>query len=314
MTPRPADAAPPDLTVSYVAYNCADDLLESIASVQDSLKEITAEIVVTDNASADSVVERVRREHPEVKVLEMGWNSGFPKANNRGIWATSGRHVVLLNPDTVVSAGALDLMVEFLDDHPDVAVVGPGLLNTDLTDQGTARSFHSPSAAVFGRRSPITRFFPNNRFSKKFNGRLHKSTDGQPYEVDWVSGACLMIRREVVEDIGALDEEFFMHFEDAEWCYRAKRAGSSVWCVPAARVVHHEGGSRRGWPASQVWHFHHGAYLFWKKSVAPQPWNPLRWAAGIGLLTRAGLVIVQEEILRRIRRPAPQVRIQQAGE
>jgi GT2 family glycosyltransferase len=119
------------------------------------------------------------------------------------------------------------------------------------------------------------------------------------FAVDWVSGACLMARRETALALGGLDEGFFMHFEDADFCHRVKDSGRSVICVPAAQVVHAEGGCRRGWPASQVGHFHYGAYRYWTKHHAPQPWNPLRLVAAFALAARAGGVLASNRMSRR---------------
>lgn len=253
-----------------------------------------AEIVVVDNDSSDGIVEHLR-DDPRVSVVEMGANTGFSRANNAGIAATTARHILFLNPDTVVRPGALETMVAFLDQHPEVGVVAPKLLNTDGTDQGTARAFPSPAAAVFGRRSPLTRLFPDNPWAKRYMTGKDRVGD-EPFPIDWVSGACLMTPRRVVDVVGPLDEDFFMHWEDAEYCHRVKRHHFGVWCAPSARVVHHEGGSRKGWPVRQVWHFHHGAYLYWCKHHATSPWHPLRYVAGAALLVRAGLIIGRDTI------------------
>ncbi len=251
--------------------------------------------MVIDNDSSDGIVEHLR-DNAAVSVIEMGDNTGFSRANNAGIAATTARNVVLLNPDTEVRPGSLETMVAFLDEHPDAGIVAPKLLNTDLTDQGTARAFPSPAAAVFGRRSPLTKLFPGNRWAKRYLTGLDRAGD-EPFEIDWVSGACLMTPRRVIDDVGPLDQDFFMHWEDAEFCHRVKRSGYQVWCTPRAWVIHHEGGARGGWPAKQVWYFHHGAYLYWCKHHATSPWHPLRYAAGAALLARAGFIIVRDALL-----------------
>ena len=157
--------------------------------------------------------------YPHVRVIEMGSNTGFARANNRAIAAASGRFVFLLNPDTVPEAGSIDRLVDFLDRTPAAAVAAPRLLNPDLTDQGTARSFPTASAAVFGRRSALSKLFPRNPWSQRY--LVGRSVGGsEPFTVDWVSGAAMMVRRSVIDRIGGLDEGFFMHWEDADWCRR----------------------------------------------------------------------------------------------
>lgn len=288
----------PDLSVLVCTYECEAFIVGCLDAVVATTVDHEVEIIVTDNASSDATVAVVRAAHPDVTVIEMGRNAGFAAANNAAMAAAKGRHVILLNPDTAVQPGALDTMVEVLDARPDVGIVAPQLLNTDGTDQGTARSFPTPAAALFGRRSPLTKVFPRNRWSTRFLlGRDH--VGDEPFPVDWVSGACLMVRRADADAVGGLDEGFFMHFEDTDFCHRVKDTGQGVLCVPRARVVHHEGGSRRGWPADQVRHFHYGAYRYWTRHHAPQRWNPLRPAVGLLLATRAALVIAGNAVRHR---------------
>jgi len=283
-------SAPPDVAVVVVSYDCEEFIGRCLDSVAATTAESTVELVVADNASHDDSVGAVRQSHPEALIIEMGANTGFARAVNAGVSATTGRNVLLLNPDAEVRPGAIDALVRELDGRPEVGVVAPRLLNPDGTDQGTARSFPTPAAAILGRRSPLTRLFPHNRWSRRYLvGREHDTE--RAFDIDWVSGACLMTRRTTAEELGGLDEGFFMHFEDADFCHRVKDTGRSVTCVPAAEVVHAEGGSRRGWPTSQVVHFHYGAYRYWTKHHAPQSWNPLRLVAAAALGVRAAGVI-----------------------
>ena len=210
--------------------------------------------------------------------------------------------LLLLNPDTLVTPGALDQMVDFLDSEPRAGAVGPKLLNPDGSDQGTARSFPTPAAAVFGRRSPVTRAFPRNRFSKRYlSGRDHAGSE--PFEVDWLSGACLMVPRRVADQVGVLDEAYFMYWEDADWCRRIKLAGYSVHCVASSEVVHDEG-ARRGASAQQVRWFHQSAYRYWAKHHASGPravLRPLAWGA---LQSRASAVVIHSRLAGRSALPA----------
>lgn len=314
LAPRPEQVAPdrgddvdhttgeqvPDLTVTIVTYDCRDDVLRCLDTLAGGAGRHRVEVVVVDNDSHDGVVDAVRRAHPEVTVVGRRTNAGFGRSHNLAAAHAAGRYLLVLNPDTVVEPGALDAMVDFADaqsaDGRPVGVVAPMLLNPDGTDQRTARSFPTASAGIFGRRSPLTRWFPGNPWSRRFL-RADQVDRSRPWTVDWVSGAAMLIPRDLFESIGGFDPDFFMHFEDAELCARVGATGRDVWCVPQARIVHHEGGSRRGWPVSQVWYFHRGAYLFDRKARHPGATDPRRWLTaallGVRLIATVGLNVVQ---------------------
>jgi len=290
----------PDLSIVVVTYNSREFIADCLRSVIATVR-CEHEVVVADNASVDGTVDLLRRDFPDVAVIEMGENAGFARANNRALAASTGRHAVLLNGDTLLGEGALDALVAHLDGNPAAGVASPQLLNTDLSDQRTARAFPTPAAALWGRRSPLTRWFPKNRWSARY--LVGADPVGEdPYEVDWVSGACLMAPRHVLAQVGGLDEGFFMHWEDADWCRRVKDAGFGVYCVPSARVIHAEGGSRRGWPPAQVRHFHRGAYRYYSKHHLTGPRRLLRPLAAAVLAGRAGLVITRDAAAERLRR------------
>lgn len=293
-----------DVSVLLVSYNSRHTLTPCLASLADAFGGRTWEAILADNGSRDGSAEYVRTAFPSVRVIETGGNLGFARGNERALAEARGRHVLLLNCDTVAEPGSLGRLSEFLDAHPDAGVAAPLLLNPDLTDQGTARSFPTPAAAVFGRRSPLTRAFPNNRWSRRYLSGRDRAGE-EPFEVDWVSGACLMVPRTVIGRAGFLDTGFFMHWEDADWCRRIKAAGHTVHCVPRARVVHHEGSSRRGWPAAQVWAFHEGAFRYYAKHHARGLASVARPAVAAALAGRAAAVIVKNARTRRSARTAP---------
>lgn len=281
-----------DVDVVIVSYRCRQTVLRTVESLPAAVGRLRVSTVLVDNDSRDGTVDAVRRQFPHVDLVSNGWNSGFSCASNLGLARGDGRYVLLLNPDTIVSADAVRRLVAFADEHPDAGVIAPRLLNADGTDQLTARAFPTPAAAVLGRRSPLTRMFPGNRWSAAYlstGGR----TGSAPFRVDWVSGAAMLVRRTVIDEIGPLDEGFFLFWEDADWCRRITAAGHEVWCVPGAEVVHDEGGSRaHGWTRQTIRWFHQGAYRYWVKHHAPSPWNPVRWAAAVALTVRAVVLTV----------------------
>jgi GT2 family glycosyltransferase len=286
-----------DVSVVIVSYRCRDDVLTCVESLAGAHSEaLRVEVLVADNGSTDGTLEALATRFPHVRTIDMGENAGFSRANNAAIARAEGRHVLVLNPDTRVEAGALDTLAGWLDEHPTAGVAAPQLLNPDRTDQRTARSFPTPAAGLFGRRSPLTRWFPHNRWSSRFlAGRDHVGLE--PFRVDWVSGAAMMVPAAAIAEVGAFDESFFLFWEDADWCKRLSDAGRDVWCVPTATVVHDEGSTRdHRWSPRVAAHFHRGAYLYWRKHHAPQPWNPARWAAAAALTARAAWVMAVDRL------------------
>jgi GT2 family glycosyltransferase len=279
-----------DISVVIVSYNTRDLLDACVESIADAVRAHNYEILVADNGSSDGSVDMLRRNWPNVRVIELGINLGFACANNVAIRRAHGRYVLLLNSDAEAAPGAIDTLLEFADSRPDAGICAPRLLNSDLSDQGTARTFPTPANVVFGRKSSLTRAFPRNRWSRRYMiGRQHAGDEA--FRVDWVSGACMLVRRAAFEQAGLLDEGFFMYWEDADWCRRIGRAGFNVYCVPRARVVHHEGGSSGRRPARLVWAFHRSVYRYYAKHEAPQVWNPLRVVAAVGLTARAASIV-----------------------
>ena len=298
--PRGSVEVVADLAVVIVSYECRDLVAACVERIRSLGTDCTVDVVVVDNGSADGTEAALAG---RCRLIQMGRNSGFSTANNAGFAATRSRHVLVLNPDTLVDPGALDVLVAFLDDHPDAGVVAPSLVNPDGSDQLTARAFPSPAVALFGRRSPLSRWFPNNRFSRRYLATRAGTLD-EAFRVDWVSGAAMAVRRSAIDVTGGFDEAFFMFWEDADWCHRLADAGYEVWCEPAARVVHDEGGPRaKGYPPRLNRAFHTGAYLYWRNHHAPQPWNPLRWLAAAALGGRAAALMSIDGIKRR--RTAP---------
>lgn len=228
----------------------------------------------------------VRKDFPQVRLIENSENVGFARGNNLGMKKARGKYILLLNSDTKVIGVALEKLVLFLDSHPKVAVASPRLVYPDLSDQGAARTFPTPINAFYGRRSLLTRFFPNNRFSKKYLvSRMH--TTNVPFEVDWVSGACLMVRKNVIEEIGPLDEKFFMYWEDVDLCFRIKQKGWKVICDPEAIVIHYEGKSTRRKDNSRlIVEFSRSAYRFFRKHRTRSFFEIMNFVAIFGLTLR----------------------------
>ncbi len=249
----------PVLSVIIVTWNVRDLLRECLRSVVGSQEpgarsqestdgrlppapcSLTPEIIVVDNASRDGSADMVRTEFPGVRLIANAENLGFARANNQGIRASQGRYVVLLNSDTLVPPGALAALVAFMDAHPDAGAVGPRLLRPD----GTAQPY------AFGG-DPTPRYLLARGVNRLiFRRPLHDWATDAVQQVDWVSGACLMVRREAMDQAGLLDENIFMYFEDNDWCLRIRGAGWKVYYNPQAAITHIGGQSLAQNPAAR---------------------------------------------------------------
>ncbi|MBX9722221.1 MAG: glycosyltransferase family 2 protein, partial [Candidatus Obscuribacterales bacterium] len=257
------------LSVITVSWNVSKLLDVSLQTLKRDIEGIDAEVFVIDNASADDSVEMVRREHPWVKLIANDSNLGFAKANNQAIKLATGEYVLLLNPDTEVIPGAIPKLIQFLEEHPKAAVVAPQLINSDGSIQRSCREFPTFLGMVYELLG-LSKMFPNN---KTFGS--YKMLDFEHdvlREVDQPEGACLLMRRSILDEVGTLDEGYFMLFEEVDWCYRVKEAGWQIWFDPSAKVVHHFGQSIKQVKVRMIVSSHKGLYRFWSKHYAKGRW------------------------------------------
>jgi len=246
----------PDLSIVIVSWNVRELLRRCLESIEASARRSdgmfawvnkgddkpgwTYEVFVVDNASTDGSPEMVRESFPHVHLIVNDRNLGFTVANNQAIRRSGGRYVLLLNCDTEVVGDALSKMVEYMDAHSQVGVLGPQLLNPDGTIQSSRRRFPT-MATAFLESTLLQQWWPRNKVLDRYY--MKDTPDDRIQEVDWVVGACLLARREAINQVGLLDEGFFMYSEELDWCYRIKRAGWKVVYLPTAQVIHYEGKS-----------------------------------------------------------------------
>ncbi|MCP4372869.1 MAG: glycosyltransferase family 2 protein [Deltaproteobacteria bacterium] len=251
------------IDIVIVNYKSTDYLLKCLKSVHDSIGDIPVRVFVYDNDSKNGV-DRVTIAFPNVNLTKNIFNMGFTKAVNEGIKQGTAPYVLLLNPDTIIKDGFFESTLQYLENNPDIGIVGPKILNTDGSLQGSARAFPKPWMALFGRNSLLTKWFPNNRISRK--SILSTGSDGiTPMFADWVSGACMLTRRKAIDDVGLVDEQFFMYWEDVDLC---KRMWDHEWKVayfPKVSVVHHVGGSSKNRPLRSIIEFHKSSYKVIRK-------------------------------------------------
>lgn len=253
----------PELQIIIVNYNSTDSFLRCLASIQSSCGHITPSIWVWDNHSQDNP-SRIRKQFPEIHLTESKKNIGFGTAVNKGLVQSIAPYIMLLNPDTALSQGFIDKVLEYMSANSDIGVLGPKIMNSDGSLQESARAFPNGLTGLFGRKSFLSRLFPNNALSKK-NLLAGGNSERTIFEPDWVSGACMVVRREAVEQVGPMDERFFMYWEDADWCRRMKEKKWRVVYYPKAEVSHFVGHSSNSRPIRSSLHFHKSAYQLYVK-------------------------------------------------
>jgi GT2 family glycosyltransferase len=306
----------PDVTVVVLSWNaCAylrrclaslfrpDDreVLEAWNRAGHSLtafpeERVWVEVLVVDQESLDGSAEMTEQQFPEARLIRQKPNLGFAGGNNVALRQARGRYVVLLNSDTVVRPGWLTEMVAFADAHPRSGQIGPKLLNPDGTLQYSCRRFPTLGAGLF-RHTPLEWLAPNNRFTRDY--LMREWDHASPMEVDWLSAACVMVRREVVDQIGGLDEGYFFYFEDVDWSYRTHQAGWDVTYIPTPLVIHEIGRSSDRRPRWMIMTHHRSAYRFFCRTTRLGRYPPGRLLLAVGLAMRCGLTLFRNEAIKR---------------
>jgi N-acetylglucosaminyl-diphospho-decaprenol L-rhamnosyltransferase len=249
------------LSIIIVSWNVRDLLRACLRSIDADRADLDLEVIVVDAASHDGSPAMIQVEFPWVKLIACSDNVGFPRGNNLGIGAANGRYLLLLNPDTELHDGALATLLAFLDAQPDVGVVGPQLLNSDGTVQSSRRRFPTLATALF-ESTWLEPLAPKRLLDRYY---MRDLPDDQAADVDWLTGACLLVRRQVVDQVGLLDEDYFMYSEELDWCRRIKAAGWRLVYLPAAQIVHHLGKSSEQAVTARHVTFQRAKLRYWRK-------------------------------------------------
>lgn len=225
-----------DLSIIIVSWNTRDLLRACLKSIYAQRSGLDFEVFVIDNASRDGSPQMVRRDFPKVQLFKNAENLGFARACNQGLRRAQGCYVVLLNPDTRLLDDAFGHMVAFLDKHPDIGALGPRIVDADgSVDVRCARRLPT-LAGEFFEKTRLDRRYPHSRLFGRYLMTYWDHNDSR--DVEALSGACLMVRREALEQVGGLDEGFFMYGEDIDWCYRIRQAGWRVFYYSDAQIMH----------------------------------------------------------------------------
>jgi GT2 family glycosyltransferase len=259
---RQAESTPPDVSVVIVSWNVRDLLKQTLESLYRETHDVTFESIVVDNGSTDGSVKLVQQAWKQVRLIPLPENKGFAVGNNVGFKEARGRYVLLLNSDTIVLPTTLYGMTRFLDAHPETGCIGCRHLNPDGTLQRSMDNFPSLLNDFLSyselHRLPFLQSFLQQRFP-------WWSEHDQLREVDWVNGACMMVRREVIEQIGGLDEGYFIYAEEIDWCYRMRQAGWRVCFTPEAEIIHIGGQAMNRAADKRIVLKYKGQYRFYRK-------------------------------------------------
>jgi GT2 family glycosyltransferase len=246
-----------DLSVIIVNWNTRQLVMESLQSLYRAIGDFSMEVFVVDNGSSDGSVEAVRTTFPRVILVANTKNIGFAKANNEALRRARGKYFLFLNTDVILHGDAVAALLEFMEKTPQAGIVGAQLLNPDGTKQNSFDNF--PTLLSEGLNKSLLRMFFPNRFPSK---RLSLSS---PTAVESVIGACMMVRKDAVDEVGPMDEDYFFFMEETDWCYRVRQRGWGVYLVPQAQAVHLQGGTADRVKVQAKLEYYRSRYFFFKK-------------------------------------------------
>jgi len=280
-----------DLSIIIVNWNTRDLLRRCLASVEATVRGLSWEAIVVDNASSDGSAAMVRQEFLAVRLIENSQNRGFGAANNQALRLMAGRYALLLNSDAVLTTGAVRELFDFMERTPAAAMAGGQLLNADGSRQNSVAAFPSP-LTLLTNASLLEFLFP-----QRFPGKRHDYPG--PIEVDSVIGACMVVRKAAIDTVGLFDERYFFFFEETDWALQMRAAGWKIYHVPTARIYHLQGQSIGGRLRSRI-AFYRSRYQYFRKWESPARYRLIgavivlrlgvNWLlTGLGVLTTLGL-------------------------
>ena len=271
-----------DISIIIVNWNTRELLLNCLTSVYATTAGLSIETIVVDNGSHDGSGQAVQERFPQVTLIQNTGNRGFAKANNQALAGATGRYVLLLNSDALLTEGALNNLVAFMDTTPEAAIAAGQYLNQDGSKQNSFDNFPTLATELLNK-TLLKILFPNKYPSKKKEYR-------EPMAVDSVIGACMLVRAEAIEVVGPLDEDYFFFMEETDWCFRMHRAGWRIYHLPHIKVYHLQGKSKEKNPSKAWIEYYRSVYLFFKKQRSLRAYYFLRIARVGKLLINMVLV------------------------
>ncbi|NLO06737.1 MAG: glycosyltransferase family 2 protein [candidate division WS1 bacterium] len=283
-----------DLSLCIVSYNCKELLVECLRSIFEHVAGLEVEVIVADNASSDGTVEMLRADFPRVRLLAFEDNRGFAAGTNAAMAAAGGEVLMMLNPDTTLREGAVQQLVAFLGERPEAGAVGPAIFDPEGGLQMTCHLFPTLWQTLI-RQLGLHRAFPASRTFGAYD--MTWWDHSQPRRVDWLSGACIAVRRDVWERVGGLDEGFFMYAEDVDWCYRLAQAEFERWYLPGAEIVHHEAGSWADASRERIIASHRSMFRYFGKNYGHLQEVAVRLLVAWGALIRGSFWTIMGPVL-----------------
>lgn len=279
-----------DLSIIIVNYNTKELTKQTLNSIFKYKHNLEYEVIVVDNNSSDDSVNMITNELPQVILIQNKKNLGFSRANNIGINRSKGRYILLLNSDTIIQEDTLETMVSFMESNYNVGAAGCKVILPDGSlDKACKRSFPTPQNALYNALK-LDKLFPHNKKFGEYN--LTYLDEDEIHEVDSLVGAFMMVRREAIEEVGLLDENFFMYGEDIDWCYRIKKAGWKIVYYPKTKIIHYKGGSSKKKNPKLIYEFYRAMYLFFEKHYKDKYSLLTKYIVYLGIWTKMVLSLI----------------------
>lgn len=287
-------ASNPDVSIAIVHYETPADLVRCLTSVGAAATDVATEVFVIDNASAGFVAEMVTDLLPEAKVIRNSHNRGFARAANQALRTANGRYLILLNPDTVLAPNTLKKMLSYMDANPDVGCATPRLVLPDgRLDLACRRAFPTPIRSFY-RLTLLSRLFPRSRRFAQYN--LTYLDEHHEAEIDAPCGAFMMVRADIRDGVGLLDERYFMYGEDLDWSYRIKQAGWRIMYTPITTVTHVKRASSRHRRPATIRAFYEAMRIFYRNYYEKHHIRPVSWLTYAGINLREALELTSARI------------------
>jgi GT2 family glycosyltransferase/lipopolysaccharide/colanic/teichoic acid biosynthesis glycosyltransferase len=279
------------ISVIIVNYNVKEYLAQLLLSLERALQTISHEIIIVDNHSIDGSVQFLKDKNFKVRIIENDENLGFGRANNQALKICKGKYVVLINPDTVVQEDTFSRMIDFFDNTPDASVATCKIIDPAGNFSVDCRhSIPTPSVALW-KVLGLSKLFPKSRIFGQYN-MTYLNSD-QIYSIPAISGSFMMMKKEVLDQVGLFDEQFFMYCEDIDLCHRITQAGFKIYYFPETQIIHYKGESTKKDNLDYVKTFNKSLYQFFQKYYAPKSIFLFRWLVMIGILLRGAFIYVK---------------------